>query len=91
MKKFSEEYKNDAVKMVIETGVNVSVVSNDLGIGKSTLDKWIRVYKSKNQTAAININEREELRNLKAENLKLKLERDLLKKASIFFATDRSS
>jgi transposase len=90
MRKFSEEYKTDAVKMVLENGLQTSRVANDLGIGKSTLDKWVKVYRSKTQPAGTNINDKEEIRRLRAENQKLKLERDLLKKATLFFANDRS-
>jgi transposase len=90
VKKFSEEYKLEAVLMVLETGISASQVVKDLGIGRSTLEKWVREYKEKTETKiGLNINEREELRNLRAENQKLKLERELLKKATIFFANDR--
>ena len=91
MRKFSEEYKTDAVKMVLENGIKSSQVSKDLGIGQSTLDKWVKDYKSKTHPKALTIDEKEELRKLKAENQKLKLERELLKKATLFFANDRSS
>lgn len=90
-RRFSEEYKNDAVKMVIENGISVERVSKDLGIGNSTLTKWVGEYRSRNENQTVSVNEREELRKLKAENLKLKLERELLKKAAVFFANERSS
>lgn len=76
-KKYSEEYKQDAVKLVIENKQNAATISKDLGIGKSTLDKWIRIYKLSTTTADQTVNEREEVRQLKAENHKLRLERDL--------------
>lgn len=88
-RKFSEEYKNDAVKMVLENGIKPSQVCKDLGIGRSTIEKWLTNYKSKNQSISVNIDEKEELRQLRAENQRLKLERDLLKKATVFFANDR--
>ena len=91
MRKFSEEYKSDAVKMVVENGIKTSQVSKDLGIGQSTLDKWVKIYKSKTQPKAKDIDANEEIRKLKSENQKLKLERELLKKATLFFANDRSS
>jgi transposase len=91
VKRFSEDYKTEAVKMVIENNLNATEVSKDLGIGQSTLKKWISSYRANCQPCGISVNEREELRQLKAENHKLKLERDLLKKATIFFASDRSN
>lgn len=90
MRKFSEEYKTDAVKMVVENGLKTSQVSKDLGIGQSTLDKWVKNYRLKTEPSATNVNDKEEIRRLRAENQKLKLERDLLKKATLFFANDRS-
>jgi transposase len=91
VKKFSEEYKLEAVLMVLETGISARQVVKDLDIGRSTLEKWVREYKEKTEPkTGLNINEREELRNLRAENQKLKLERELLKKAAIFFANDRN-
>ena len=88
---FSEEYKNDAVKMVVENQISVKKAAKDLGIGRITLEKWVRVYKSKTENLAVNINEREELKKLKIENHKLRLERELLKKAAVFFANEPSS
>ena len=91
MRKFSEEYKIDAVKMVVENGLKTSQVSKDLGIGQSTLDKWVKDYRLRTEPIATKVNDKEEIRRLRAENQKLKLERDLLKKATLFFANDRSS
>lgn len=42
-KSFSKEYKEDAVKLVIENHLKTSQVSKDLSIGKSTLEKWVKV------------------------------------------------
>ena len=89
-RKFSEEYRADAVRLVIETGVSTRQASKELGIGQSTLDKWVRRYKDQHQTEKISANEREEIKRLRSENYKLKIERELLKKAAVFFANDRS-
>ena len=61
---FSEEYKKDAVKMVMDNGISSTKVSKDLGIGKSTLEKWLRIYRSSTESQVVSINEREELRKL---------------------------
>ena len=44
-RKFSEEYKSEAVRLVVETGVSGQRVSKDLGIGYSTLQNWITRYR----------------------------------------------
>ena len=89
-RKFSEEYKTDAVKLVVSQGVSILQAAKDLGIGDSTLSKWVRQHRDQNKDVLVSENEREELKRLKAENLKLRLERDLLKKAAVFFATNHS-
>ena len=86
-RKFSQEYKEQAVKLVLDEGVSQRQVSQDLGLGASTLDKWIRDYKSRNsQNTSLIESEREELKRLRKEVHILRMERDLLKKATAFFA-----
>lgn len=91
IRKFSTEYKAEAVRLVIEGGASALQVSKDLGIGESTLSKWLNIARRSAAPEVINVNEREELRRLKAENQKLRLERELLKKAAVFFANERTS
>ena len=86
-RKFSEEYKLEAVKLVVEGGVPVAQAARDLGLGQSTLDRWVSSWRSSNpQEAPLTLSEREELRNLRKENNQLKLEREILKKAAAYFA-----
>jgi len=91
IRKFSKEYKKEAVSMVLDQGVSALQAAKDLGIGKSTLSKWVSDASRSAPHESINVNEREELRRLKAENQKLRLERELLKKAAVFFANERTS
>lgn len=92
MKKFSVEFKNEAVNMVLDNpGIKIKQVSKELGIAVSTLDKWIKAVRVQRQGSELVVNEREELRRLRQENQKLKLEKDLLKKAAVFFANNSSS
>ena len=91
-RKFSSEYRSEAVRMIMETpGVTVKQVSKDLGVGVSTLDKWLRAARQSVPGSDMSVNERDELRKLRQENQKLKLERELLKKATVFFANNGSS
>ncbi len=92
MRQFSDEFKLDAVKLVLEHGVTGQQAAKDLGIGYSTLQNWISRYRAKQRTEApATLQENDVVTQLRAENHKLKLERDLLKKAAVFFATDRTS
>lgn len=91
-RKFDEEFRNQAVGMILDNpGTTIKQVSKELGVGLSTLDKWLKAARAKTEGTELASNEREELRRLRAENQKLKLERELLKKAAVFFANNGSS
>ena len=84
-KKFSDDFKEEAIKLVEVNGVKPSQVAKELGIGKSTIEKWVRQYRETNSNG-LTISEKAELRKLREENRVLKLEKELLKKATVFFA-----
>ena len=84
--KFSEEYKIEAIKLVKQQGLSIAQVSADLGVGKSTLDKWVRSSKSPSPDQILSESEKEELKRLRKENHTLRMERDILKKATAFFS-----
>ena len=87
MRKFTEEFKTEAIKLVKEQGLSTGQVASDLGVGKSTLEKWVKNSKSANGSAEIlTETEKEELKRLRKETHTLRMERDLLKKATAFFS-----
>ena len=86
--RFAEEFKQEAVRQVVERGYNVSDVAKRLGVSVQSLYKWERAY-SPNVTDRYEA----EIKEVRRENLKLKAElrraqeeRDILKKAAAFFA-----
>lgn len=86
-RKFTNEYKEEAVKLVLEQGLKAGAAARDLGIKETTLYNWIR--KSKEGMLDLSSPERqehEELKKLRKENSILKREREILKKATAFFA-----
>lgn len=86
-RKFTPEFKNESVKLVVEQGLSVGQASRDLGIGESTLSKWVVDHRQSNQgTPELTISEREELKQLRRDNHILKMERDVLKKATAIFS-----
>ena len=91
-REFSPEYKDEAVKLVINTGRTVAVVARELGIQESTLGRWVNLQKDRHDggEAPLSETERAELARLRKENSELKLDRAFLKKASLFFAPDAS-
>ena len=84
-RKFSQEFKEEAIKLVEVTGVKVRQAATELGIGCSTLEKWLKAYRN-SESNGLSISEKAELRKLREENRLLKIEKDLLKKATVYFA-----
>lgn len=88
-KRYTEEFKVEAVNLVKESGLSIGQVASDLGIGLSTLNKWLQIHRRKESDSnALSENELIELKRLRKENRILRLERDLLKKTALYFAKD---
>ena len=90
MIKHSEEFKREAVRIALTSGLARERVATDLGIGKSTLHKWISHYRPADLNAAPQADLARENERLRLENRVLKEERDILKKATQFFASQRT-
>ena len=89
MMKHSEEFKQEAVRIALTSGLSRERVAKDLGIGKSTLGKWISQYRRADLVSAPQADLARENERLRLENRVLKEERDILKKATQFFASQR--
>jgi transposase len=87
-REFTPEYKDEVVKLVINTGRAVATVARELGINESSLGRWVAALKARQDPGgtAVTESERAELVRLRKENADLKLDWAFLKKASIFFA-----
>ncbi len=86
--KHSEDFKREAVRIATHSGLTRRQVASDLGVGFSTLGKWMRDY-SADPTAAEDAELRRENERLRKENRILREEREVLKKAAIFFASQK--
>jgi transposase len=91
-KKYSQEFKLDAVKLVTEQGYRISEASRNLDVNISVFRRWIKELE-KDKAAAFPGNgrmtpEQEEIRRLREENKRLLMEREILKKATAFFANE---
>src|SRR5680860_1054681 len=91
-REFTPEYKDEAVRLVINTGRPVATVARELGIVEQTLRNWVRAYRVRQEAGdgALSETERSELARLRKENSELKMDRAFLKKASLFFAQEAS-
>ena len=92
---FTPEYKDEAVKLVINTGRTVATVARELGINEATLGRWVNAFRVRAAAGeagqgGLSETERVELLRLRRENSDLKLDRAFLKKASLFFAQEAS-
>jgi transposase len=91
-KEFTDEFKNDAIKLVTEQGYRCNEVARRLGINHSNVSRWVREYRKQSEPpskGSISLDElANENRRLKKENKRLLMERDILKKATAFFANE---
>jgi transposase len=87
---YSTEFKQDAVKLAIESDQSAAQTARDLGVNANTLYTWINKYQQPESPAgnknAGDKHPYEELKRLRRENAQLKEERDILKKAAAYFA-----
>jgi len=89
---YSAEFKREAIKLVLGEGVPVSKASTELGVSVSALGKWVREYRSKCAaffpgSGNLSVEERQ-VRELEKKVRRLEVERDILKKATAFFAKE---
>jgi transposase len=89
---FTPEFKDEAVKLVVNTARPVATVARELGIVEQTLSHWVKTYRDRLEDGdrGLSESERIELLRLRKENNELKLDRAFLKKASLFFAQEAS-
>ena len=91
-REFTEEFKRDAVELVRATGRPIAQIANELGIYDSTLGNWVRQDRiDRGEAEGLTTEERARLRQLEAENAKLRMERDLLKRSLAFWVRETST
>jgi len=87
-RKHSDEFKREAVKLITEGGYSVAEAARNLGVNENLLRTWKKKHELESET--ITEDERMEMARLRAENRRLRMERDILKKAAAFFANEKS-
>ena len=87
---FSPEYREMAVKMVIEESRPIARVAKELDINEGTLGNWVAVYRRDHagDEPALSVTDRARLRQLERENREVRMENEFLKKAAAYFAKD---
>jgi len=91
-RQFTEEFKRDAVDLVRSTGRPIAQIAQELGIYDSTLGNWVRQDRiDRGEREGLTTEERARLRQLEAENARLRMERDLLKRTVAFWVKETST
>jgi len=83
---FPEDFKREAVALITEQGYKVSEAARSLDIHENLLRKWKRRFEQEAGGEIPTADEREELGRLRRENRELRMEKEILKKASAYFA-----
>ena len=90
-KKYTLEFKEEAVKLVTEQGYSQSEAAKSLGVKNNNISRWVaQLPVKKEMPLKVKSTEQAELEMLRKENKRLKLEREILKKAAAFFANESS-
>jgi len=91
-RKFTREFKLEAVRLIKDRGVSVAQASQDLGVHGTVLRSWVKAFAEDPQQAFPGHGQQKpeaaEIARLKREVARLKAERDILKKAAAYFAKE---
>jgi len=87
-KQYSNEYKDESVALVKEQGYSVPEAAKSLGIASNMLYHWKEQIESQLEGKTLSVDEREKLKRSRKENNNLRMEKEILKKASAFFAKE---
>ena len=85
---YTEDFKRDAVALVTGQSYKVSEAARSLGIGDNLIRRWKRELAEEASDVRLDTDEREELKRLRKENQLLRMEKEILKKASQYFAKE---
>jgi transposase len=91
--KYTKEFREEAIRLVVEGGLSIPEAGRRLSLAPSTLGSWVRAYKAGKLSEVggkyKSLSEKEmELARLKRELAEIKMERDILKKAAAYFAKE---
>ena len=88
MSRYTQSFKEEAVALVTEQGYGVQQAADSLGIRSNMLYRWKQQQEQQSSKACLSEDERTELNRLRKENKHLRMEKEILKKASAFFAQE---
>ena len=89
-RKHSDEFRRNAISMVEDQGYTTTQAARELGINQNLLRTWRKKYGKAAESSGLLENEQEELDRLRKEVGRLRMERDILKKATAFLANEKN-
>jgi len=89
--RYSDQFKRDAVRLVIEEGYSHKAAGKAVGVCHTTIGSWVARLAPDVGRNIVHASQEDELRHLREENRRLRMEREILKKAAAFFATEDQS
>ncbi len=89
-RKHSEEFKREAVKLVFDEQLSVAEAAKNLGIHPNLLRKWKQQFEAEQEDMSLTEDEHMEMARLRGEIRRLRMERDISKKAAAFFANEKN-
>ena len=89
-RRFSPEFKEEAARMVVESGRAIAEVARELGLNETTLGNWVGTYRGEHldDEPPLSLSERARLRELEREVRELRMKSEFLGKAAAFFAQE---
>jgi transposase len=89
-RKFSPEFRDEAVRLVIENSRPIAQVARELGVNDGTLGSWVKYYRDEHadEEPPLTASERIQLHEAQRELRELRMENEFLKKAAAYFARD---
>ncbi len=85
---YTEDFKREAVSLVTEQGYKISEAARSLDIGANLIRRWQQQFEEEAGGTRLSGDEREELKRLRKEVRQLRMEKEILKKASQYFARE---
>lgn len=87
-RRFDPDFREGAVRIVIETGRPIAEVARELGVNEGTLGNWVNQHRAKAKPGAVSEDERAELVRLRKENAELRMQRDVLKRSVVLWVDE---
>ena len=87
-RKFTDEFKAETVKLIRASGRSVGSVARELNIGETVVRRWVQQSEASGASDSLSPDERVELQRLRKENQELRMEKEILRKATVFFAKE---